>query len=76
MTSRCWFSISGPGVSPWISMAPRNSAMLVLPGMPKARVGIRPPPSLALLALSGAMTPRTSPLPKLSAFFSVCRACP
>ena len=37
-----------------------------LPGIPKAMVGISDPPSFELLALSGAMTPRTSPLPKLS----------
>ena len=38
--------------------------------MPKRKVGIRPPPSLALLALSGAMTPRISPLPKCSTIFA------
>ena len=37
--------------------------MVALPGIPKAMVGIREPPFMALLALSGAMTPRTSPLP-------------
>ena len=51
--------------------------MAALPGTPKASVGISEPPSLALLALSGAMTPRTSPEPKESrAPRSVCTACP
>ena len=36
------------------------------PGTPKAMVGTRAPPSFALLELSEAMTPRTSPAPKLS----------
>ena len=38
-------------------MPPRNTAMLPEPGMPNSRVGIRPPPSLALFADSGASTP-------------------
>ncbi len=46
-----------------------------LPGMPKTTVGIRIPPSTELLAESAAMTPRTSPFPKVSlAPFSVSRA--
>ena len=51
--------------------------MPALPGTPKAMVGMSAPPSLALLALSEAMTPRTSPLPKLCwAPFSVRMAWP
>src|ERR1700746_1389195 len=57
-------SMSGPGTSPWIRNAPRRIAMVALPGTPKATVGTRAPPSLALLELSDAMTPRTSPLRK------------
>ena len=68
-------SISGPGVSPTATKAMSSKAMEVLPGMPKARVVISAPPSLALLDDSGAMTPRTSPWPKPSLFLSVCRAC-
>ena len=46
--------------------------MPALPGTPKAMVGTSGPPSLALLELSDAMTPRTSPLPKVcGAPFSV-----
>ncbi len=34
------------------------------------------PPSLALFELSGAITPRMSPVPKLSFFLAVWTACP
>ena len=63
VTSRLRVSIAGPGVSPWIRKAPSRIAIGGLPGIPKASVGIRAPPLAALLAVSGAMTPRTSPLP-------------
>ena len=56
-------SISGPGVIPWIRKAPSRIAIGALPGMPKATVGTSAPPFMALLAVSGAITPRTSPLP-------------
>ena len=45
-------SISGPGLSPTISIAPSSNAMLPLPGIPKAMVGMRSPPRVALLAAS------------------------
>ena len=51
--------------------------MVALPGTPNAMVGTSAPPSLALFELSEAMTPRTSPLPKVSAApFSVFSAWP
>ena len=51
--------------------------MVALPGTPNAMVGTSAPPSLALFELSDAMTPRTSPLPKVSAApFSVLSAWP
>ena len=51
-------------------------AMPPLPGMPKTTVGMSTPPSTELLAASEAMTPRISPLPKVSVPpFSVWRAC-
>ena len=59
-------SISGPGVMFWIMSAPRRIAIEALPGMPNATVGMRAPPFIALLAVSGAITPRTSPLPNPS----------
>ena len=48
--------------------------MLSPPGMPKASVGSRPPPSLAPTVASGAMTPSTLPLPKVSGCLEVCTA--
>ena len=39
-------------------------------------VGTKPPPSLALFELSGPITPRTSPLPKLDLSLVVCTAWP
>ena len=46
-------------------------------GLAKATVGTSAPPSFALLELSEAMTPRTSPLPNVSAAsFSVLSAWP
>ncbi len=63
-TTSSWSNSSlGPGSSPCSTMAPRNTAVSALPGMPKARVGISEPPSLALLADSGAITPLMLPRP-------------
>ena len=46
-------------------------AMLELPGIPKNRVGIIAPPSLELLAASGAMTPAIAPWPNGISDFTV-----
>ena len=51
-------------------------AMEPEPGMPKSRVGTSPPPSLALLELSGPITPRTSPDPKRDLSPVVWTECP
>ena len=56
--------------------APSRMAIGALPGMPKATVGIRAAPFMALLAVSGAMTPRTSPLPNIDLSFDDWTACP
>src|ERR1044071_8510871 len=58
--SRFLCSMSGPGTNPWIRNAPSRMAMVALPGTPNATVGTSAPPSLALLELSDAITPRTS----------------
>jgi hypothetical protein len=69
--------MSGPGTRPWIRNAPSRIAIVALPGTPNAMVGTSAPPSLALFELSEAITPRTSPLPKVSrAPFSVLSAWP
>ena len=54
---------------------PNKRAMDADPGTPNAIVGTSDPPSFALFALSGAMTPLTSPFPNvLSASFTVFAA--
>ena len=44
-------------------------AVVVLPGMPSARVGTIAPPTAALFAASGPATPSIAPLPNWSLFF-------
>ncbi len=64
----------GPGVMPWIVIAPTISAITALGGMPSVSSGMNEVWAPALLALSGAATPRMSPLPNvlgsLAIFFS------
>jgi hypothetical protein len=61
----------------WIRNAPNRTAIPALVGTPNATIGTKAPPSRALVALSAAMTPRMSPLPKVSdAPFSVRSAWP
>ena len=54
----------GPGAMPWIISAPIISAMVGLPGIPSVSIGMNEVCAPALLADSGAATPRMSPLPK------------
>lgn len=51
---------------PCASSAARISAIEAEPGIPKAIVGTSEPPSFALFDDSDAITPRTSPRPKVS----------
>ena len=53
--SRCSTIILGPGTIPNMRKAPNKMAIPLLPGIPKTSVGNRAPPSLELLALSGAV---------------------
>ena len=68
--------MSTPGSIPIKTKPPSKIAILPEPGMPNSNVGTRAPPSLALLADSGAITPRMSPVPYLSLFFVVWIAWP
>ena len=72
--SSSFVSICGPGTIPIERKATSRIAMLSPPGIPKASVGISPPPSLAPSVASGAITPSTAPLPNLSGVFDVCAA--
>ena len=75
VTSRCVVRISFPGLTPTINRPPKTSAKVDDPGIPNASVGINEPPSFAFVAESTAITPLTSPFPKVSsAPFSVARA--
>ncbi len=56
--------------------AESSSAIDAPAGTPKAMVGTRCPPSLELSDAIAAITPRISPLPKFSVFFSVRTAWP
>ena len=54
----------GPGWMLWMVMAPTISAITALGGMPKVSKGMKEVCAPALLAASGAATPRILPWPK------------
>ena len=60
---------------PWIISAPIISAMVGFDGTPSVSIGMNEVCAPALLAASGAATPRMSPSPKLrggfATFFSI-----
>ncbi len=60
----------GPGAMPCTISAPIIIAMVGLPGMPSVSIGMNEVCAPALLADSGAATPRMSPRPKVRG----CRA--
>ena len=64
--SGCSVNIAGPGVMLYSVSAPIITAVVPDPGTPSVSMGIKEPQAEALLAASGAATPRISPLPKLS----------
>ena len=61
----------GPGAMPWIISAPIISAMVGFDGMPSVSIGMNEVCAPALLADSGAATPRISPSPKLRGGFAI-----
>ena len=62
---------SGPGWMPWMIMAPTIRAMTALDGMPSVSIGMNEVCEAALLAASGAATPSTAPLPKISGVLEI-----
>ena len=66
----------GPGSSPHITIPPSRMAVVGEPGMPRVSMGSMEPVEAALLAHSGATTPSTLPLPKLSGSLAICLATP
>ena len=67
-------SMAGPGRSPCMISAPIKMAVPTLPGIPRVNVGINAPPRSALLAASGARSPRTSPCPNCELSLTLCLA--
>ena len=69
-------SMSGPGRMSCRMRALSRIAVPRLPGIANATAGISAPPLVALLAASGAMTPRMSPRPKRLLSRADCTAWP
>ena len=65
----CSLISSGPGVTPWISRAPRRMAVTGPNGMPSANRGMKADCVAELLAVSGPATPSIAPLPNSSGCF-------
>ena len=65
-------TISKPGSIPIKIKPPRSKTLFPEPGIPNSNVGIKAPPSLALFADSGAITPLISPFPMFEVSFDVC----
>ena len=65
----------GPGMMPWIVIAPTISAITALGGMPSVSSGMKAVCAPAWLADSGPATPSIAPLPKrdgsAAIFFSI-----
>ena len=71
-----WVNNVSPVLIPCTKSAPKITASGGVPGILQQRVGIKPPPTVALLAVSDAINPSGSPLPKFSLFFEALFASP
>ena len=58
--------ISGPGCTPWMSMAAISTAAGADPGMASVSTGITAPGTQALSPVSAAIRPSIEPLPNFS----------
>ena len=69
----CGFDVitCGPGWMLWIVIAPTISAITAFGGMPSVSSGMKDVCEPALFALSGAATPRISPLPNCDASLAI-----
>ncbi|MNP68033.1 hypothetical protein D3C76_1639360 [compost metagenome] len=72
--SCCSTNSVGPGCSPQIIRPPSITAAVAEPGMPSVNIGSKALVPALWSAVSGAITPSTSPLPKRSRFFEKRRA--
>ena len=64
--SGCSLNKAGPGLTPWIIKPVKITAVVALPGIPKASVGTIAPPVAALFAASAPATPSIEPFPNSS----------
>ena len=75
-TSGFFSNSSGPGVIFIVNNIARRTAVVPDPGTPRANIGTNAPPAAALFPDSGAVTPRSSPSPKVlflfDIFFQMC----
>ena len=58
--------ISGPGLTPWISIAAISTAAGAEPGTASVSTGMMAPGTQALSPVSAAIRPSTEPLPNFS----------
>ena len=62
------------GLMPWISSAPRISAMTASPGMPRLMVGMKSTCVLECEDASGEATPAIMPVPNFSGVLEILRS--
>ncbi|MCY1550678.1 hypothetical protein D9M68_869480 [compost metagenome] len=72
--SGCSVISCGPGWMPWISSAPRISAITASPGMPRLIVGIKSTCVLECDDASGEATPAIMPVPNFSGVLEILRS--
>ena len=70
-TSGFCLNKSGPGVTSSVINIANKTAVVPDPGTPKASIGTKAPPAAALFPASGAATPLSSPLPKVSSLLEI-----
>ena len=74
VTCRSLVSMEVPGRRPRTRNAPSRMAVVTLPGMPNAMVGMSAPPRVELLAAPGPTTPSMTPVPTRSCLPEDCMA--
>ena len=72
--SGCSVMSCGPGWMPWISSAPRISAITASPGMPRLIVGMKSTCVFECAEASGPATPSIMPVPNLFGVFDTLRS--
>ena len=70
-TSGFCLNSRGPGVTSKVINIAKRTAVVPDPGTPRASIGTNAPPAAALFPASGAATPLSSPLPKVSSLLEI-----